>query len=111
MVLRDSSGCRVPAAPGGLAGLPSLLYLVSVSRLLLEAVHSALSYLAGRAATYIHVYLILFTGRGEFSVLQRRLHLGAAREVGNYGLQLRGMVFSSITKRKKGVWILRIICL
>lgn len=76
MVLRDSSGCRVPAAPGELAGLPSLLYLVSVSRLLLEAVHSALSYLAGRAATYIHVYLILCTGRGEFSVLQRRLHLG-----------------------------------
>lgn len=76
MVLADSPGCRVPAAPGGLAGLPSLLNLVSVSCLLLEAVHSALSCLAGRAATYIRVYLILFTGRGEFSVLQRCLHLG-----------------------------------
>lgn len=69
VVLTDCSSYGVfPQFPEGSC-------IFSVSCLLLEAVHPALSCCTGVTATYIDVYLILLIGGGEFSTLQRRCHL------------------------------------
>lgn len=60
---------RVHAVPQGLSWLPNLLYSVSSSCLLSEAVYSMLSCLAGVTVTNTHVFLIMLMGGGRFSIL------------------------------------------
>lgn len=72
------SSWRVPEASGG---LPSLLYSVSFSSLLSEAVPSVLCCLARVIATYIHVFFYFARGRGKFSVLLCLRRLGPLLEL------------------------------